>query len=54
MSENIKEIVYGLPDPEFVKSENAKQYHFAGFIVTDDDPAWHCNTCGNELGRNSE
>lgn len=53
-SENIKEIVYGLPTEEFMESEEAKKYHFAGCIVMEDDPAWHCDKCGNDWGRNSE
>lgn len=41
-SKSIKEIFYGLPSPEFMESEKAKQYYFANRIETSNDPKWIC------------
>lgn len=38
-SENIKEMLYGLPKPDF---EDGKQFYLAGCVVTDNDPKWIC------------
>jgi len=52
-SENVKEILYGLPKEEFEFSEEGKKYHFAGCTVTGNDPAWRCCNirCQNEWGK---
>ena len=50
-SSDMKEIIYGLPAEDFLKSDEAKKYYCAGCIVTKDDPAWHCDKCDHEWGK---
>ena len=43
-------IVYGLPGPELMNKSNVV---LGGCIVTDSDPDWKCDNCGNFWGANT-
>ena len=55
---NVAEIMYGLPSQEFMeeldKEENKGKYCLGGCCVSNNDPAFSCNDCGNLFGSREE
>ena len=48
-STNIAEIIWGLPDMKRFRDEDKDKYVFGGCCVSDDDPEYSCNNCGEEF-----
>jgi len=48
-STDIAEIVWGLPDMESFREEDNGKHVFGGCCVSDDDPEYSCNNCGEEF-----
>lgn len=48
-STDIAEIVWGLPDMESFREKDPAKYVFGGCCVSDDDPEYSCNNCGEEF-----
>ena len=48
-STDIAKIVWGLPNMESFKKEDKDKYVFGGCCVSDDDPEYSCNNCGEEF-----
>ena len=55
---NVAEIMYGLPTQEFMeeldKEKNKGKYRLGGCCISNDDPAFSCNDCGNLFGHREE
>jgi hypothetical protein len=55
---NVAEIMYGLPTQEFMeeldKEKNKGKYRLGGCCISNDDPAFSCNDCGELLGHREE
>ena len=55
---NVAEIMYGLPTQEFMeeldKEQNKDKYQLGGCCISEDDPAFSCNDCGNLFGNREE
>jgi hypothetical protein len=55
---NVAEIMYGLPTQEFMeeldKEKNKGKYRLGGCCISNDDPAFSCNDCGNLFGNREE
>jgi len=46
-------IVYGEPTSETWELVRAGRVALGGCVVTGDDPAWRCRSCGADFGRRS-
>ena len=50
---NIAELVWGLPNCKFLeemdKEENKGKYQLRGCCVSNNDPEFYCNDCGEEF-----
>jgi hypothetical protein len=55
-SKNVAWIFYGYPIDvdQYIKDIDAGKIVPAGCIVTDDDPEWECNDCGNQWGHRED
>lgn len=55
---NVAEIMYGLPTQEFMeeldKEKNKGKYRLGGCCISNDDPAFSCNDCGELFGHREE
>ena len=55
---NIAEIMYGYPSSQFLdemkKDENKGKFQLGGCCISNDDPAFSCNDCGNLFGNREE
>ena len=55
---NVAEIMYGLPTQKFMeeldKEKNKGKYRLGGCCISNDDPAFSCNDCGNLFGNREE
>ena len=55
---NVGEIMYGYHSPQFLdemnKDENKGKYQLGGCCISNDDPAFSCNDCGNLFGNREE
>jgi len=51
-SKKFAEILYGLQsvDDELEQAIKKKEIILGGCIITDHDPKWECNDCGNRWG----
>lgn len=51
-SDNIAKYIYGLTiyDEELKQQEEGKII-FAGCLIKDDNPKYHCNDCGKDFGK---
>ena len=55
-SEHIAEYLYGMPIPDekLMKQEREGKLIFAGCVIRDSDPRYHCNDCGKDFGKSKE
>ena len=55
---NVAEIMYGYPSSQFLdemkKDENKGKFQLGGCCISNDDPAFSCNDCGNLFGNREE
>ena len=55
---NVAEIMYGLSTQEFMKEldkeKNKGKYRLGGCCISNDDPAFSCNDCGELFGHREE
>ena len=55
---NVAEIMYGLPTQKFMeeldKEKNKGKYRLGGCCISNDDPAFSCNDCGELFGHREE
>jgi len=43
-------IIYGYPGPDLCKASKRGEVELGGCCVGDNDPSFHCKTCGHEWG----
>ena len=53
-SKNTIRIVYGYPSQETLEIAKNGKVVLGGCIISDNDPAWHCNDCSNNWGRRED
>ena len=55
-SEHISEYLYGMPIPDekLIMQELKGKVIFAGCVITDSAPRYHCNDCGKDFGKYEE
>lgn len=54
-SEHIAEYLYGMPAyDELMQQEIQGKVIFAGCVITNSDPRYHCNDCGKDFGKRKE
>ena len=55
---NVAQIMYGYPSSQFLdemkKDENKGKFQLGGCCISNDDPAFSCNDCGNLFGNREE
>lgn len=44
-------ILYGMPTHEAWEVAKQGKYALGGCCISDESPKWHCQTCGNEFGK---
>ena len=47
-STNVIDIIYGYPDDELMGYSHRKEVELGGCCVEDNQPDFHCKTCGNQ------
>lgn len=53
-SKNTVRIVYGYPSKKTLEIAKNSKVILGGCIISDNDPAWHCNDCQNRWGNRED